>query len=132
MEFSEKNLNGYILRECKINKDEFLAMSKNEKINCLAHRYRYHGVRYIARLEDFANYDFVRMFDENTAIIRNPSYKKFLINLDTCEATPFSQSEFNAIIEREKYDLGILEKKKQELLKELAKVEAKIAMFENK
>lgn len=115
----------------EIDKKEFLEMPKEEKIAWLRNRPRRDVMRFEGysrvEIEGLVRCKILKDVDENTLLLRDKNYKKFLLNLDTCEKTPISQAEYEKMFSDK---LIFLKHKRQELLKELAKIEAKIEALE--
>lgn len=115
MNITERTANGYTWRYCNIGKNEFMAMSNEDKIYWL----RQH--KYITEIEGFRSQRYLSYVDENTIVIQNSNtYKKFLLNLDTCEKTPITKEEYQA-----KYT-NIKERRIKAIEEQIAELQAKL------
>lgn len=115
MTITERTSNGYTWRYCNIGKNEFMAMSNEDKIYWLRQR------KYITEIEGFRHQRYLKYVDDNTIIIQHDStYKKFLFNLNTCEKTPITKEEYQT-----KYT-NIKEYRIKAIEKQIAELQAKL------
>ena len=115
----------------QMSKKEFCTLSKEEKIEYFSRKHTYTGKHpecYEVVVDGFKHCrGFAKKIDDSVILIRHSvNRKKFLFNLDTCEKTQITQKEYEKIIGK----VDELKKKREELLAELAKVEAQIKELE--
>jgi hypothetical protein len=116
MTITEEKVNGRTYTQYHIDKNEFVAMSNEEKIHWL--RKPRTSIQGIPRCE------LLKIVNDNTVIIRSTkTYKKFLLDLNTCKKTPITQDEYESQYTSKKADkIKALEKQIAELQAQLEKL----------